>query len=104
MSNLTSVKQEHDEIVLDRVRRLREIKNRCFNLIISEQDLTDLAFVGLHSIFFKSLSTLSFFLLINCCKKFWPLKADVMLENLISHIVLTCILLSIYQMVKDIEI
>jgi hypothetical protein len=30
-------------------KRFKEIKNRCFNLIISEKDLADLAFQGMHS-------------------------------------------------------
>jgi hypothetical protein len=44
LSNLISIKQGHDEFVLDFVKRFREIKNRCFSLIISEKDLADLAF------------------------------------------------------------
>jgi len=45
----------------------------------------------------KILSTLSFSLLINYCKKLRPSKAKVILENLISHIVLTFMPLSTIQ-------
>jgi hypothetical protein len=47
LSHLTSVHQGHDEFVLDFVKRFREIKNRCFYLMISERDLTDLCIAGL---------------------------------------------------------
>jgi hypothetical protein len=51
LSHLTSVHQGRDDSVLDFVKQFREIKNRCFHLLISERDLTDLYFVGLrHSI------------------------------------------------------
>jgi hypothetical protein len=47
LSHLASVRQSRDESVLDFVKRFREIKNRCFHLMISERDLTDLCFAGL---------------------------------------------------------
>jgi hypothetical protein len=46
---LTSVRQTRDESVLDYFKRFKEIKNRCFNLTISEKDLADLAFQGMRS-------------------------------------------------------
>jgi hypothetical protein len=46
---LTSVSQTRDESVLDYFKRFKEIKNRCFNLTISEKDVADLAFQGMHS-------------------------------------------------------
>jgi hypothetical protein len=49
LSDLTSVRQSHDESVSDYIRRFRDTKNRCFNLMISERDMTDLAFNGLCS-------------------------------------------------------
>ena len=45
----TSVYQGRGESILDFVKRFRDIKNGCFHLIISERDLTDLAFAGLCS-------------------------------------------------------
>jgi len=45
----TSVYQGRGESILDFVKHFRDIKNGCFHLIISERDLTDLAFVGLCS-------------------------------------------------------
>jgi hypothetical protein len=46
---LTSVRQTRDELVLDYFKRFKEIKNRCFNLTISEKDLADVAFQGMRS-------------------------------------------------------
>jgi hypothetical protein len=42
---LTSVRQSCDESVNDYIRRFRDTKNQCFNLMISEKDMADLAFV-----------------------------------------------------------
>jgi hypothetical protein len=49
LADFTSVRQTHDESVLDYFKLFKEIKNRCFNLTISEKDLTDLAFHGMCS-------------------------------------------------------
>jgi hypothetical protein len=46
LSDLTLVRQSHDESVNDYIRRFRDTKNRCFNLMISENDMADLAFNG----------------------------------------------------------
>ena len=47
MSHLTSVRQKHDESVTDYVKRFRDIKNRCYSLVITERDLADLVLNGL---------------------------------------------------------
>jgi hypothetical protein len=44
LSHLTSVRQKHDELVTSYIRRIRETTNRCYNLVISERDLAELAF------------------------------------------------------------
>jgi predicted PolB exonuclease-like 3'-5' exonuclease len=49
LSDLTSVRQSRDESVNDYIRRFRDTKKRCFNLMISKKDMADLAFNGLHS-------------------------------------------------------
>jgi hypothetical protein len=49
LSDLTSVRRSRDESVSDYIRRFRDTKNRCFNLMISERDIVDLAFNGLCS-------------------------------------------------------
>jgi hypothetical protein len=46
---LTSVRQTCDESASDYFKRFKEIKNRCFNLTIYEEDLADLAFQGMHA-------------------------------------------------------
>ena len=38
-----------DETVVEFFNRAREIKNKCFYLNISERDLVDICFNGLHS-------------------------------------------------------
>jgi hypothetical protein len=47
LSNLTLVRQSRDESVNDYIRRFRDTKNGCFNLMTSEKDMADLAFNGL---------------------------------------------------------
>jgi hypothetical protein len=47
LSHLTSVKQQHDEFVVDYIKRFRDMKNQCFSLTISDKDLAVLAFNGL---------------------------------------------------------
>jgi hypothetical protein len=49
LSHLTLVKQKNDEPVTNYIRRFRETKNHCYNLVISERDLAELAFNGLRS-------------------------------------------------------
>jgi hypothetical protein len=47
LSDLTMVRQQHNERVHDYIRRFQDVKNRCFSLNIAEKDLADLAFSGL---------------------------------------------------------
>jgi hypothetical protein len=49
LSHLTLVRQKHDELVTIYIRKCRETKNHCYNLVISEMDLAELAFNGLLS-------------------------------------------------------
>jgi hypothetical protein len=49
LSHLISVRQKHDEPITSYIRRFRETKNRCYNLVISERGLAELAFNGLRS-------------------------------------------------------
>jgi len=57
---LTSVRQNRDESVLDYFQRFKAIKNRCFNLSLSERDLADLAYNGLHSYLKEKLKGFDF--------------------------------------------
>ena len=59
-SDLTSVRQNRDESVLDYFQRFKAIKNRCFNLSLSERDLADLAYNGLHSYLKEKLKGFDF--------------------------------------------
>jgi hypothetical protein len=47
ISHLTAVKQKHNELVAEYIRRFRDTRNHCFNLNISDKDLADLASSGL---------------------------------------------------------
>jgi hypothetical protein len=47
LSHLTTIKQKHNEPATDYIKRFRDIRNMCFNLNISDKDLTDLAYSGL---------------------------------------------------------
>jgi hypothetical protein len=49
LSDLTSVRQSRDGLVSYYIRRFRDTKNRCFNLMISERDMADLDSNGWHS-------------------------------------------------------
>jgi hypothetical protein len=48
LSHLTLVKQQYDESVVDYIKRFRDTKTRCFSLTISNKNLVDLVFNGLH--------------------------------------------------------
>jgi hypothetical protein len=47
LSHRTTIKQKHNESVVEYIRRFRDTRNRCFNLNISDKDLVDLAYSGL---------------------------------------------------------
>ena len=49
LTDLTSVMQGRDESIHKYFKRFKNIKNRCFNLSLSEKDLVELALAGLHS-------------------------------------------------------
>ena len=49
LTDLTSVKQGRDETVSNYIKHFKEVKNRCFNLSLSESDLANLAAKGLKS-------------------------------------------------------
>jgi hypothetical protein len=49
LSDLTDIRQKHNETVLEYLRRFRETRNKCYNLTVGEKDLTDLTFAWLSS-------------------------------------------------------
>ena len=61
MTDLTSVKQDRDESIHKYFKRFKDIKNRCFNLSLSEKDLIDLALAGLRSSYREKLDGSSFY-------------------------------------------
>ena len=58
MTDLTSVRQGRDESIQEYFKKFKDIKNRCFNLTLSEKDLADLALAGLHSNYREKLDSL----------------------------------------------
>jgi hypothetical protein len=47
LSHLSAIKQNHNELAADYIRRFRGTRNQHFNLNISDKDLVDLAYLGL---------------------------------------------------------
>jgi hypothetical protein len=47
LSQLTTIKQKHNEATVNYIRRFRDARNWCFNLNFSDKDLADLAYSGL---------------------------------------------------------
>ena len=47
MTNLTSLRQRNNESVTSFIQRFRDVKNRCYSLVLSDQQLADVAFNGL---------------------------------------------------------
>jgi hypothetical protein len=60
-TDLTSFRQGRDESIMDYFKRFKDVKNRCFNLSISERDLADLALGGLRSHFKEKLEGYDYF-------------------------------------------
>jgi hypothetical protein len=44
LSNLTAVREKHNESISEYLKRFRETRNICYNLTIGEKDLTGLSF------------------------------------------------------------
>ena len=47
LTDLTGLRHRNDEPVGAFIQRFRDVKNRCYSLILSDQQLTDAAFNGL---------------------------------------------------------
>ena len=47
LTDLTNLRQRNDESVTVFIQRFRDVKNRCFSLVLSDQQLAEVAFQGL---------------------------------------------------------
>ena len=47
ITDLVRLRQRNDELVESFVQRLRDVKNKCYSLILDDRQLADLAFQGL---------------------------------------------------------
>ena len=61
LTDLTSVKQGRDESIHEYFKRFKDIKNRCFNLSLSEKDLVNLALASLRSSYREKLDGSSYY-------------------------------------------
>jgi hypothetical protein len=77
LSHITSIKQKHNEHAADYVRRFRDTRNWCFNLNISDKDLTDLAYSGLAPHLKEKLESMYFLMLAKSCSRLWIMKAKL---------------------------
>jgi hypothetical protein len=46
LTDLTSLRQRNDESVAAFIQRFRDVKNRCFSLVLSDQQFAEVAFQG----------------------------------------------------------
>jgi hypothetical protein len=76
LSHLTAIKQKHNEPITDYIRRFRDTRNQCFNLIISDKDLVDLAYSGLSSHLKEKLKSHIFLTVAQSCSGLWIAKAE----------------------------
>ena len=49
LTDLTGLRQRNDELVAAFIQRFRNVKNRCYSLVLSDQQLAEVAFNGLLS-------------------------------------------------------
>ena len=61
LMDLTSVRQGRDASIHEYFKKFKDIKNRCFNLSLSEKDLVDLALASLCSSYREKLDGSSFY-------------------------------------------
>jgi hypothetical protein len=47
LSDLTAIRQRHDEPVQEYIQRFREMRNKCYSLSLTDAQLADLAFQGM---------------------------------------------------------
>ena len=47
LTDLTNLRRRNDESVAAFIQRFRDVKNRCFSLVLSNQQLAEVAFQGL---------------------------------------------------------
>jgi hypothetical protein len=65
LTDLTSVRQNKEESVSDYLKRFKEVKNRCFNMSLTDSDLVDLAARGLRPAIRDRLEGIEFHTLAN---------------------------------------
>ena len=61
LTDLTSVRHGRDESIQEYFKKFKDIKNRCFNLSISDKDLVDVALNGLRSYLKEKLEGFDYF-------------------------------------------
>jgi hypothetical protein len=74
LSQLTAIKQKHNEPTADYIRRFRDTRNQCFNLNISDKDLANLSYSGLTPHLKEKLESHVFFNIIQDLR--WALDCE----------------------------
>jgi hypothetical protein len=74
-SHLTTIKQNHNELVTNYNKRFRDTRNQCFNLNIFDKDLADLAYSGLSQHLKEKLES-HVFSDVKSYKGVWIVKAE----------------------------
>jgi hypothetical protein len=83
LSQLTIIKQKHNEPFANYIRRFRDTRNRCFNLNISDKDLADLAYSSLSSHLREKLESHVVFMLPKSYKRLWIVKAELKIPGVV---------------------
>ena len=61
LTDLTLVRQGRDESIHEYFKRFNDIQNRCFNLMLFEKDLVELALAGLRSNYREKLDGMDYY-------------------------------------------
>nr|AAQ56355.1 putative reverse transcriptase [Oryza sativa Japonica Group] len=60
LSDLTAIRQRHDEPVQDYIQRFREMRNKCYSLSLTDAQLADLVFQGMIALIKEKFSSQDF--------------------------------------------
>jgi hypothetical protein len=101
LTDLTSVRQNKEESVSDYLKCFKEVKNRCFNLPLTDSDLADLAARGLRPAVRDRLEGVEFHTLANVLVRGMAQELKLNKEkNTLNLVGLMCMLLNMILIVQ----
>jgi hypothetical protein len=101
LTDLTSVSQNKEESVSDYLKSFKEVKNRCFNLSLTDSDLADLAARGLRPAIRDILEGVEFHTLANVLVRGMAQELKLNKEkNTLSLIGLMCMSLNMILIIQ----